>query len=68
MRQGEAREVRWRDINFDLGTVLVTGGESGTKNYEARTIPLFAPLRRRIESIRDRKRPVSSDVRIFDIR
>ena len=43
MRQAEANQVRWRDINFDLGTVLVTGGESGTKKYEARTIPLFAP-------------------------
>jgi len=26
LRLGEATEVRWRDVNFDLGTLLVTGG------------------------------------------
>ncbi len=67
MRRGEGREVRWRDINVDLGTVLITGGELGTKNYEARTIPLFGPLRRLVRSIRDRKQPVSDDELIFDI-
>ena len=40
---GEARGVRWRDINEKLGSLLITGGETGTKNHEARTIPLFAP-------------------------
>jgi integrase len=68
MRQGEAHQVRWRDINYDLATVLITGGEHGTKNYEARTIPLFGPLRRLVESIRERKRPLSEDAVIFDIR
>lgn len=67
MRQGEARWVRWRDINVELGTLLVTGGEFGTKNYEARTIPLFGPLRRLLESIRERKHPLTNDARIFDI-
>ena len=41
MRVGEAREVRFRDVNFDLKTVLITGGELGTKNHEQRIIPLF---------------------------
>ena len=68
MRQAEAHQVRWRDINDDLGTVLITGGDQGTKNSEARTIPLFAPLRRLVESIRQRKGRVSNDVRIFEIR
>jgi len=51
LRLGEATEVRWRDINFKLGTLLVTGGELGTKNHETRTIPLFPALRRLIERI-----------------
>ena len=67
MRQAEAHQVRWRDINFDLGTVLVTGGEHGTKNYEARTIPLFGPLRRLLSSIQKRKRSLNKDERIFAI-
>src|SRR6266481_7163592 len=27
LRLGEGRQVRWRDINFELNTLLVTGGE-----------------------------------------
>ena len=53
LRLGEAIEVRWCDVNFDLGTLLVTGGEGGTKNHEARSLPLFPPLRRLIEQMRD---------------
>ena len=66
-RQGEARHVRWCDINFDLGTLLITGGEEGTKNYEARTIPVFVPLRRLLQTIRKRKGLRTDEARIFDI-
>jgi integrase len=52
LRLGEGREVRWRDVNFELNTVLVTGGETGTKNHQHRTIPLFPGLRRLLESMR----------------
>ena len=31
LRLGEAIAVQWCDVNFDLGTLLVTGGEEGTK-------------------------------------
>jgi integrase len=66
LRLGEAREVCWRDINFELNTLLVTGGETGTKNHEHRTIPLFAPLRRLIETMIEARRGVSSsNERIF---
>ena len=54
-RVAEARGVRWRDINGKLGTVLITGGQIGTKNHQARTIPLFAPLARLLASMRSRK-------------
>jgi integrase len=66
-RVAEARGVRWRDMNESLGTLLITGGEIGTKNYEARTIPLFAPLARLLKSIRERKRFAAEDAPIFDI-
>jgi integrase len=66
-RQGEAKHVRWRDINSELGTLLITGGETGTKNYEARTIPLFDPLRRLLETTRKRKRMSTNDARVFEI-
>jgi integrase len=65
-RVAEACSVRWRDINERLGTVLITGGQIGTKNHEARTIPLFTPLARLVESMRNRKR-ASTDARLFEI-
>lgn len=46
LRRGEATQVIWRDVKFDADSLLVTGGEQGTKNHEVRTIPLFPPLRR----------------------
>src|SRR6202034_3001500 len=48
---GEATEVRWRDVNFEADTLLVTGGEQGTKNHDVRTISLFPPLRRLLERL-----------------
>lgn len=55
MRLGEARELRWRDVNFAQGVFTVTGGERGTKNHEQRTVPLSDSLRALLERIkRDR--------------
>lgn len=51
LRLGEATQVCWRDVNFDADSLLVTGGEQGTKNHEVRTIPLFPPLRRLLERL-----------------
>jgi integrase len=53
-RKAEAAAVLWQDINFELGVFTVTGGEAGTKNHEPRTVPMFAPLRRLLENMRDR--------------
>jgi len=64
-RKGEAAEVCWSDINRKLKTLLITGGEKGTKNHEVRTIPLFAPLERLLEAIQKRKE--SSEGKIFGI-
>jgi integrase len=53
LREGTA--ITWGDINFKNGTFTVTGGERGTKNHEARTIPLFpaldAFLKRQLDSM-----------------
>jgi integrase len=68
LRLGEAREVRWQDVNRDLNTMLITGGELGTKNHEARTIPLFPPLRRLLERMQVAIGEVLAlDTRIFEI-
>jgi integrase len=43
-RLGEATSMTWGDVNLELKQFTVTGGEYGTKNHEARTIPLFPAL------------------------
>ena len=57
LRRGEATQVLWRDVNFEADTLLVTGGEQGTKNHEVRTLPLFPPLRRLLERLADESKP-----------
>jgi len=43
-RRGEATAMTWGDVNFEAKTFTVTGGETGTKNHEARVVPLFPAL------------------------
>jgi integrase len=43
-RLGEATAMVWGDVNLELKTFTVTGGEYGTKNHEARTLPIFPAL------------------------
>lgn len=50
-RQQEAASVLWNDVNFELNSLLITGGTMGTKNHETRTLPLFPPLRRLLETM-----------------
>ena len=52
LRQAEASNVRWRDFNSDLSLFTVTGGKTGTKNHEERTIPVFPALRRLVERMK----------------
>src|SRR5437016_1903184 len=50
LRLGEGREVRWRDVNFELNTLLVAGGETRKKILEtvrplpSRRLPLLPAL------------------------
>jgi integrase len=67
-RLGEARELRWGDVDFERGTVPVTGGVRGTKNHECRVIPLFLSLRRLLLDLKSRlKRPPRPSDRILAI-
>jgi integrase len=66
LRLGEATQIKWRDINFTADTLLVTGGEQGTKNHEVRTIPLFPPLRRLLERLSDERGGTPND-RLFSL-
>jgi integrase len=55
MRLEEASQVLWRDVDFNKGLILVTGGKVGTKNHQQRSIPLFEPARAVLEKLKDGK-------------
>jgi integrase len=45
-RIGEAREIEWRDVDFDGGEIIVRGNtDTGTKNWELRRVPLIPDAR-----------------------
>ena len=65
-RQAEAAAVSWRDVNFDLGLLTITGGTDGTKNHQHRTVPLFPPLRRLLEQMKANQH-TSAGTKLFAI-
>jgi integrase len=61
MRLAEGTALRWCDVDFERGAFTVTGGERGTKNNEARTVPLFPALRNFLERLKERRKPAPTD-------
>src|SRR5262249_30709291 len=52
-RIGEAREIEWRDVDFDAGEIVVRGdARTGTKNWELRRVPLIPDARALFERMR----------------
>ncbi len=58
MRVSEAVSMRWSDVDFKRGAFMVTGGENGTKNHEARVVPLFPSLKILLEKLKEELDPV----------
>jgi integrase len=61
MRLAEATAILWGDVDFEHSRFVVTGGELGTKNHEARTVPLFPALRQFLEKLSADRKPAASD-------
>ena len=62
-RIDEARNVLWKHIDVEKGTLLATGGEMGTKNHKQRVIPLFEPLKELLLSMSaGKKMPAAANV------
>lgn len=57
MRLSEATGMVWGEIDFERGQFTVTGGAKGTKNHEARTVPLFTALRSLLERLKQQQPP-----------
>lgn len=54
-RPEEAWQVQWEDIDRKRGTLVITGGENGTKNHEWRRIPILPALADLLERIEVRR-------------
>jgi integrase len=60
-RKGEAGQIRWCDVDFDAGEIVVRGDpETGTKNWKLRRVPMIPDTRalfQRMSSERGDKPP-----------
>ena len=67
-RIGEAREIAWRDIDFDAGEIVVRGdAKTGTKNWELRRVPLIPDARALFQRMRSERPSESLDAKVFRV-
>jgi integrase len=67
-RISEAREIAWRDVDFDAGEIVVRGdAETGTKNWELRRVPLIPDARALFERMRSERPGESLDAKVFRV-
>jgi integrase len=68
-RKGEAGQIRWRDVDFDAGEVVVRGdAETRTKNWELRRVPLIPDARALFERMRAERVDEPLDAKVFAVR
>jgi integrase len=68
-RVGEAREIAWRDVDFDTGEIVVRGDAStGTKNWELRRVPLIPDARALFQRMRSERADDSLETKVFRVR
>jgi integrase len=67
-RVGEAREIAWRDVDFDAGEVVVRGdAKTGTKNWELRRVPLIPDARALFQRMRSERLGEPLDAKVFRV-
>jgi len=65
-RIGEARQIAWRDVDFDAGEIVVRGDSvTGTKNWELRRVPLIPDARALFQRMRSERIRESLDAKLF---
>src|SRR6266567_3723574 len=67
-RVGEAREIAWRDVDFEAGEIVVRGdAETGTKNWELRRVPLIPDARALLDRMRAERPRKPLDAKVFQV-
>jgi integrase len=68
-RIGEAREIAWRDVDFETGEIVLRGdATTGTKNWELRRVPLIPDARALFERMRRERTDESLETKLFRVR
>ena len=60
-RLNEGVSLTWGDVDFEKGSLTITGGDKGTKNHESRVIPITNALRTHLLRIRGELQPKSHE-------
>ena len=67
-RMSEAREIAWRDVDFEAGEIVVRGdATTGTKNWGLRRVPLIPDGRSLFQRMRSERPGESLDVKVFRV-
>jgi integrase len=67
-RIGEAREIAWRDVDFDAGEIVVRGdAKTGTKNWELRRVALIPDARALFQRMRAERPSEPLDAKVFRV-
>jgi integrase len=67
-RIGEAREIAWRDVDFDAGEIVVRGDvKTGTKNWELRRVPMIPDAYALFQRMRTERASESLDAKVFGV-
>jgi integrase len=68
-RHAEAGQVRWADVDFERGELLVRGDrQTGTKNWGVRRVPLNPDLRALLERMRGERPDEPEDAPVLLVR
>jgi integrase len=68
-RIGEAREITWRDVDFEAGEIVVRGdAKTGTKNWELRRVPLISDALALFQRMRSKRADEPLDAKVFLVR
>ena len=69
MRKGEANALEWRDVDFEVGEIVVRGDpQTGTKNWELRRVPLIPDAHDLFQRMRSERADEPSDAKVFGVR
>jgi integrase len=67
-RIGEAREIAWRDVDFDAGEIVVRGdAKTGTKSWELRRVPLIPDARALFQRMRNERSGEPLEAKVFRV-